>query len=387
MKILVYQWDIYPYDDIIQTLKKQGHQTDVLAFPISNHITDAAFETIFCQKIEKTAYDLVFSVNYYAVIAVICEQHRLPYASWTCDSPLLSLQHPSVHSAYNHIFLFDYKEYKNLLQRGVSQAYYLPLAGLRLNESFLVQDDTTYTYEISFVGNLYDRNRYDEMCYYLPEYLCGYMDAAIEAQKSVSGGNLLPQMLNDDILADLSQYTVVTNGTSSLSELRMHFATSVLSYKTAADIRTDALNLLAQSYDTHLFTTSQGERLKQVTLHPAVSYHTDMPRVFHHSKINLNFTLPNIENGIPLRVFDILASGGFLLTDYRETLCREFENGTDLVIFDGFSDLVQKADYYLKHPEERIQIAKNGQKKVQQLHQYDIRLKKILHTIFPTINL
>lgn len=382
MKILVYKWDMYPYDDIIQTLKKQGHQVDVLAFPISNHIEDAAFEEALCKKLTKNTYDFVFSINYYTVISVICTRHKITYVSWTCDSPLLSLQHPSVSSPYNHIFLFDYKEYTDLQKRGVRQSYYLPLAGLLLNDTFDATKPVNYHYDISFVGNLYDRNRYDEMCYYLPEYLRGYMDCAIEAQKQISGGTILPQMLNDDILTVLSHYTTVANGTSSLEELRMHFATSVLSYKAAADMRADALNLLATGYDTHLFTTSLGENLENVFIHPPVSYHTDMPEVFHHSKINLNITLPNIENGIPLRVFDVLASGGFLLTDYREALCREFENGTDLVIFDGMADLKQKADYYLAHDSERRAIAKNGQKKVQKLHQYDIRLKKILHIVF-----
>lgn len=379
MKILVYRWDIYPYDDIIQTLTKQGHLVDVLAFPISNHISDAPFEAALRQKLQN-GYDLVFSMNYYTVIAIVCEKYKLPYASWTCDSPLLSLKHPSVLSPYNYIFLFDSKEYLSLLQREVPHAYYLPLAGMEQAQDLSMNPDF-FWYDISFVGNLYDKNRYEEMCYYLPEYLCGYMDAAIEAQKNVSGGNLFPKMLNDEILADLSRYVNVVNGVSDFDELRMHFATAVLSYKTAADIRTDALNLLAGTYDTHLFTTSQGERLEHVTMHPAVSYHTEMPKVFFHSKINLNFTIPNIENGIPLRVFDILSSGGFLLTDYREEICRQFENGVDLVIFDGFQDLTDKTEYYLSHPKERMQIAKNGQKKVQQLHRYDTRLAKILQTI------
>ena len=107
-----------------------------------------------------------------------------------------------------------------------------------------------------------------------------------------------------------------------------------------------------------------------------------MPYIFHHSKINLNLTIPNIENGIPLRTFDILASGGFLLTDYRQEVCKQFENGKELVVFDGIKDLINKTEYYLTHPEERIQIARNGQKKVQQLHQYKNRLTEILHTIF-----
>ncbi len=382
MKILVYRWDIYPYDDIIQTLKEQGHLVDVLAFPISNHIKDRAFEKALRKKLN-THYDLVFSVNYYAVIGITCNNFGIPYASWTCDSPLLSLQHSSVFFPQNYIFLFDYKEYTTLRQKGVPNIYYLPLAGMHLDAGFEAKEDILYQYDISFVGTLYEKNRYEEMCRCLPDYLCGYMDAALEAQRNVSGGCLFPEMLNDDILTALSQYAKVCNGTSSLEELRMHFATAVLSYKSAADTRIEALNLLAGNHSVHLFSTSQNVLLNNVHTHDAADYHTEMPGIFHHSKINLNFTIPNIENGIPLRCFDVLASGGFLLTDYREELCRQFENGKDLVIFDSITDLINKADYYLSHPEERQQIARNGQKKVQHLHQYKTRLEKILHTVFP----
>jgi spore maturation protein CgeB len=388
MKILVYRWDIYPYDDIIHTLKKQGHFVDVLAFPISNHISDSEFEPVFRSRLAEADYDCVFSVNYYAVIAVICAKHQIPYAAWTCDSPLLSLRHPSIFSKTSYIFCFDKKEYQDLISQGVPHAFYLPLAGMKNHAAdndaltFPVRQHPVYDYDISFVGNLYDKNRYDEMCCYLPSRLCGYMDAAIEAQKNISGGNLLPQMLNDEILSDLMQYTRVANGNSSPEELRIHFATAVLSYKAAADVRTDSLNALAGKYSVDLFTTSSCERLMQVRVHPAVSYHTEMPAVFAHSKINLNFTIPNIENGIPLRVFDVLSAGGFLLTDYREEICKQFTDSTDLVVFDGMADLLKKAEYYLTQEEKRQEIAENGQKKVQQLHSYENRMEKILHTIF-----
>lgn len=387
MKILVYRWDIYPYEDIIKTFKKQGHLVDVLAFPLSNQINDENFTKIFLEQLEKH-YDLVFSVNYFAAIGSLCANQKIPYAAWTCDAPLLAMLHPSIFSPTNYIFTFDKKDYETLLQKGVSHLYYLPLSGMILDDTYDIKnslcDDTFYHYDISFVGNLYDKNRYDEMCATLPDYLCGYMDAAIEAQKNVSGGNVLVPMLDDAILADLAQYTEVVNGSSSFDELRLHFATTVLSYKVTADIRNQTLNTLARSNNVHLFTTSMGERLvNKVNIHPPVDYHTEMPKVFRHSKINLNLTIPNIENGIPLRVFDILAAGGFLLTDYRTEICTQFENGKDLVVFDGIEDLEYKAAYYLTHPEERMQIAKNGQRKVQHLHQYSQRLEKILHTIFP----
>ena len=85
-----------------------------------------------------------------------------------------------------------------------------------------------YKYDISFVGNLYDKNRYDEMEHILPDYLCGYMDAAIEAQLNVSGGNLLKNMLTPEIIDMLLKYTDIKTSTQSHADLKFHFATSVL---------------------------------------------------------------------------------------------------------------------------------------------------------------
>lgn len=382
MNILVYEWDIFPYRDIIHTFQKQGHSVDVLAFPISNHLSDPDFEQALIHQLQQTSYDLVFSVNFYTVIAVICGNVSIPYAAWTCDSPLLSLQTEAVFLPTSYIFCFDRTQYEELLYRQAPHAFYLPLAGICLPDSFTGQTSTDYQYDVSFVGNLYDKNRYDEMCQYLPDYLCGYMDAAIETQLRVSGGNLLPDMLNDDILSQLHAYTSVEHGNASPDELRLHFATSVLSYKVAAEARTGALNALSYRHNVDLFTTSDISRVSRVHCHPAADYHTEAPLLFTQSKINLNFTIPNIENGIPLRVFDILSSGGFLLTDYREELCKQFETGKDLVVFENTADLLQKADYYLTHEEERQQIARNGQKKVQHFHQYNQRLTKILAAIF-----
>lgn len=54
-----------------------------------------------------------------------------------------------------------------------------------------------------------------------------------------------------------------------------------------------------------------------------------------------------------------------------------FKNGEELVWFEDEADLVRKVRYYLEHDEERRRIAKNGQKKVRELHNYDARLEVI----------
>lgn len=396
MKILVYRWDIYPYDNIIDTLTRQGHQTDVLAFSVKSHIEDEDFSRVLEDKIKESGCELVFSVNFYAVIAKTCFRNNVRYAAWTCDTPLLSMLHPSVFHPTNYIFTFDKMQYEHFKKQGLDHIYYLPLAGapatpLTENARSLPQAprDKKYYYDVTFIGSLYEKNRYDEIYDILPDNLCGYLDAIIEAGKRISGGNFISRMLTDEILSQISQYVSVEGNVLSDSALKIHVETAVLSYKIAAEIRTDALWLLSQSYNTHLFTSTprsdaamtELSALNNLHCHPPVDYQTKLPDIFRRSKINLNFTIPNIQNGIPLRVFDILSSGGFLLTDCRDALYELFEDGKDLVVFDGMSDMIEKAGHYLTHPSEREQIARSGMEKVHRLHTYDHRIREILRII------
>ena len=164
-------------------------------------------------------------------------------------------------------------------------------------------------------------------------------------------------------------------GDKNLAELKLYFATSVLSYKAAAIMRRQAVDALSNVAGMHLFTTSSTDGLFKTIVHPPVKYHSEMPLVFAASKINLNMTTPNIENGIPLRVFDVLSAGGFLMTDYRPGLEKLFDIGKDLVVYDGIKDLTNKAQYYLKHDKERELVSARGFDKLQKLHTYKHRIQ------------
>lgn len=108
---------------------------------------------------------------------------------------------------------------------------------------------------------------------------------------------------------------------------------------------------------------------------------SEMPRIFHLSKINLNITIRPIQTGLSLRVWDVLGCGGFLLTNYQSELPEYFEIGTDLETWSDLDELVQKTDYYLTHEEERRQIARNGYEKVRKLHTYKARITAMLRLL------
>ena len=110
-----------------------------------------------------------------------------------------------------------------------------------------------------------------------------------------------------------------------------------------------------------------------------------MPYVFKNSEINLNITLRSIQRGIPLRCFDIMGCGGFLITNYQEDLFQFFEPNKDFVYYESREDLIEKIDYYLEHEEERKSIARSGHDKVVAFHSYEHRLKEIIAIVMTRI--
>ena len=108
-----------------------------------------------------------------------------------------------------------------------------------------------------------------------------------------------------------------------------------------------------------------------------------MPIIFHNSKINLNITSKSIRCGLPLRIFDILGCGGFVLTNFQPELPELFVPGEDLIYYEDMEDLVYKTDYFLHHDAERREIAQKGFETVQTYHTYPIRLEQMLGMAFP----
>lgn len=410
MNILVYRWNSYNYIDIIATFQSMGHQVDVIEQELESYDEDESFAARLHGILQQKDYGFVFTVNYFAVISGVCQQLGIKYVSWSCDSPLLSMYHKNVFLDCNYFFLFDKTNYLEFKGMGVKHIWHLPLAvdtdrldGLFKQDEQDAADsrealDGTQPAEqnnrharknatrdfsggISLVGNLYEKNSYDELEKRFPEYLRGYFDAVMEAQLNISGGNIIEPMLTADILERVSEYFELKKSKDSFSDLGLVFATTVLGFKTASLQRQRALLALAAKFPVNLYTNTGGDTLLRVKNCGSVDYWSEMPKVFRYSKINLNFTIPNIKSGLTLRIFDVLGAGGFLLTNYQAELPDYFEIGRDLACFESEAELVEKCSYYLTHEEERQQIAKNGYEKVKNCCSYRKRLKFILEKI------
>lgn len=384
MNILVYRWKAYNYIDVIQTFHALGHTVEELEYHLDNYDEDPVFFELLRKRLMSANYDFVFSMNYFGVVSDACESCSVKYVSWTCDNPLISMYHESIFNECNYIFCFDKSNYLEFQAMGCAHIWHLPLAvDTERIDHVLAQagDLDAYANEIAFVGSLYERNSYDRMKDRLPEYLQGYFEAVIRAQMDVSGGNIIEDLLQPDILAELEDYYRVEKSERSFSSLGLIFSTTVLGFQVAKRQRRKALLELGKQHAVTIYTNSDTSDLLGVTYRGGVDYWTQMPKVFRMSKINLNFTIPNIITGIPLRVWDVLGAGGFLLTNYQAELPTYLENKKDLVCFEDMQQLKDLVSYYLAHDDERQEIAAHGHETVKQQHSYEKRIQQMLQCI------
>lgn len=102
---------------------------------------------------------------------------------------------------------------------------------------------------------------------------------------------------------------------------------------------------------------------------------------YRRSKVNLGITRIYAGDVVANRVWDVLACGGFLLTDYRPELEKHLAVGKEVVCYHSPEEAVSLAEHYLERPEERRRIAEAGRKAVLARHTLAHRMERILASL------
>ena len=273
MKILMYRWKAYNYKDIKYTFIKLGYEVEEVYQDLLNYDVDEEFAEKLKSIIRKDVYEFFFTVNYFPLISNVCQECGLLYVCWSCDNPLISMYHKSVFNDVNRIFLFDLTNVEEFSGMGADHIYHLPLAVDTERLDFLFANSTDldlYKNEISFVGSLYEKNSYDKMEYTLPDYLRGYFEATMEAQKDLHGINIIDRMLTPEILMELQQYFELEKSEDSLSDLNLIFSVTTLGFKIAEKQRRSILIELSKHHDVSIYTNSNVHDLIRVTYRGSV---------------------------------------------------------------------------------------------------------------------
>lgn len=337
----------------------------------------------------------VFSVNFQPIVARCCKVFKLPYLSWTVDCPSFQLYSETIAYPTNRIFVLDRMQWEKFSPANPDCIFHLPMgADVATWDEIKVtaEDHQNYDCDVSFVGSLYsEKTRYNSIEKDLPDEMRGYVDGLIAAQLNVYGYNLLEDSITDEWAQEFRKYADwAPLGEDYAEDVKGIVADTYLGYKCTEQERIRACNAIGThfeelrkqgiNYQFDLWTLSDTSPLKHVRCRGGADSNNMMPQIIKCSKINLNMTNRPIKTGLPLRIFDLMACGGFVLSNYQSEIPEIFVPDEDIVLYDSIPDMLAKIDYYLAHDDERKQIAKNGYEKVKEYHSYDVRIVTMLKT-------
>jgi spore maturation protein CgeB len=125
-----------------------------------------------------------------------------------------------------------------------------------------------------------------------------------------------------------------------------------------------------EKYYPSLGTAYQGTRLS----------YDQLLKLFTLSKINLNMPSPQILTAFQPRVFEIAATKGFQIVDYREDLFQCYHED-EIVTFKTIPELKEKINYFLENPMERTKITEKMYSKTVNYHTWEHRIKEYMQII------
>lgn len=412
MNVLFYRYNSVYEPDMLSAFKQAGLNVIEIDREITDKdITDRERIRLVSNAIEAYMPVFIYGVNYYPAISEVCRIYNVIYISQTVDSPVFTLFDRSLLNKTNRILLFDRAQYDLFSSFNKDGVIHMPLASAverfdKVISSINADDRRKFTGDIAFVGSTYrEKDPYLKLIG-LSEYTKGYVEALIEASLKVYGYYPVKDALEDKVISDIK--IAAGNDFPHIEEAVTDMDAYAVSHRyigshLAVIERERTLKLLSEHFNVHLYTKSDTSVFpkaitsdpndKNVTfndtypsltrktglyIHPGINTLTEMPKVFNLSKINLNMTMRPIETGLPLRCFDILGCGGFLMTNYQEELNDMFVIGQDLEAYSSLDELIDKCDYYLSHEDERAAIAHSGYEKVRAAHTHFHRLRDTL---------
>ncbi|MCQ2522328.1 MAG: glycosyltransferase [Lachnospiraceae bacterium] len=382
-KVLFCGWDTHIEKRIEDALRNLGSfETERYLCQFRDYKMDAVLAQELLFKIHEQKSDCLFSVNFVPMLAEIAKTAGILYISWLQDSPNLTLYYPCVAYETNRIFSFDSAECMKVRNKTGANIYYLPLASSpKYFEKCIAASAMEVENKVCFLGTSYKGKYYDRAEASLSPYEKGYYEGLMAAGSNLFGCSIIEEVLLPEKAKALLERCQVPRPEDYLMT-EVELATYILEQKMSSDNRLQMLPKIAEKYPVVIYSGSDDWKHPGIIYKGYADYETQMPVIYHKSAINLNFTLRSIRTGMPLRVMDILACEGFLLTNYQQDLVDAFVPEEELSVFESWDELLDKVDYYMERPEVRREIAKKGKEKIEKYFTYEMQLAKLFEMAF-----
>lgn len=304
---------------------------------------------------------------------------QLPMASWFLDNPHLIVHlYASCVTPWCAIFTYDADNVPTLKAAGFEHVRYLPLGTDpdRFNPANIsLPAPASWNADVSFVGNsmllkMAARLRKAR----LPRPLLLSFNPVSRAF-SRSGMFSVVNFLSREFPEVYAEYCRLPD-----NEAKLAYETAV-TWRATGLYRKDCVSRLMPFRpvlvgDPGWKTEFRNSPVQPVYLDP-ISYYDGLPRFYVHSRVNFNCTSLQMKGAVNQRVFDVPASGAFVLSDWRPQMENLFEPH-ELACYRHQEEIGEMVGHYLRHGRERRKIVENGRRRVLACHTWGRRLGKLL---------
>ncbi|MCA9001604.1 MAG: glycosyltransferase, partial [Planctomycetes bacterium] len=328
---------------------------------------------------------VIASINAVDGLAEFAAAQGIPHFTWEIDpalTPPRALSRPAPHS---HVFTYRKESMASFTRAGFEHVQYMPLAAdphKRFPRELTGEQVERYAASVSFVG----ASMVDHAAPFQQAFLSGFQSWC-GAEPSV-GQQVMQRVLGFQ-RQDFSRYVIP----ETLDQLCPGFRTGevergaidpahYLGEVAAAEKRLNYVAALAQ-HGASVWGDGGWQRLQAhgITYKGPALHETELPLIYSGTRINVDVGRIYQSDIVTMRIFDILACGGFVLAEHSEALAELFEIGVEVESYRTQEELKAKVAHYLAHPEAARAIAERGRRAVLERHTIDGRLQAMLEAV------
>lgn len=356
-------------DDIADALWNDGYDV----FTLDTTLLSLEEMTIIIRRIEP---EFLMVVDYRDKLAEFCYSIGISLLSWEVNPTTDNLSPCSVPTHRVSIFTYRASQVSEFREAGFTRVEYLPLATNPERRKRIPLDDREkerYAADFSFVGSsMADtvetyRDSFLDICAAHrpddPEFrqdLFKRTEKLLTEQERDYSAYRIPGLFKkyfDDILDEIPLSAPGEDPVKLLAQIA------------AAIKRLEYIRALGP---LHIKVWGdqgwrQLERCGVCYMGPA-GHFDELTKIYCGTRINIDIGRLYQQDIVPMRVFDILSCGAFLLAEHSEAIPEIFEIGKEIETYRDVDELMEKALFYRDRPELAMDIARRGARKVRVQH-------------------
>lgn len=365
--------------DLLEILKKRNHSLIIEEIPdeevLLQKILVKGKDTKLWEKLETDKWEIIFTLDYYPCISMLCNKMNKYYVSWNLEPPFSNLYSSTVINSGNLVFTADKWLAETFQRDGIKNVFYLP-EGVNLERCNRISVRETEI-DCSLIGDSKIPS-WQELFQteHLLDATLGYLEGILASQNLIYGRDFFAGGLPDYLYKDLMNNSAIRLPNDSVQSIQHYYAEQCFYPRTTAVDRTIAAKVLTKVSTVNLYTDDKEFQYSNLINGGKVPYEKRL-EIIAKSKINVSISPRGLRSGIYGHNLQIMGMKGFLITDYKDTLEDEFVSGEDLIIYEDMKHLADSVEYYLKHPEEREKTGIRAYNKVVEKHSLEHRINII----------